>query len=174
MNASYKVVLHRSHFDQLAIGAVDAGPDSSTEGMISQGVVFEGEVSPVLTKTGWRTRFDGMQNASAGNECVAIYGEFTECEDNEGFINPKVITLWRRGYKGRHQRLEIKFQPNPISESMSLTGGQDLEIWLGGAEAHGWQEVSNPPEHVVHMLDKIEQRVLALFGQGGDFFNDPS
>jgi len=171
----FKICLFRSHFSNLAIGAI---------------TIYSVGNQPTIEKSGWSTRFDGGANKCGLGDLISIFADagtsgnepamYARYDRQWGSTHHKVVLL-------RHKQLpkEIIFDQDGLNlvESVHLSQTKVITLELPAklfdnlvetgpkhVNSADWEVVTEVPEKAGRALLKTAKTLSRLFGQGNDFF----
>ncbi|MFA6511996.1 MAG: hypothetical protein WCV86_02660 [Patescibacteria group bacterium] len=157
----FQILLTRSHFEALVLAATDIAANGRPWG-------------PVVTETGWATRFDGGGNVRTPSDFVSLYGEASRWGKKEGH-EPCLYALvecdaWSHD-RDRACRYFLRHKTFAQSDLVLDNDGLD-HVESAATRGGEWEVVAETdvPEHARKVMEKSIATVRELFGQGGDFF----
>lgn len=154
-----QILLSRTHFNVLAVGAADVSPQEIVRAVGTDAASYGRQ------STGWVTPFDGGRDTRAPGTIVALAGD-----SGEGVI----YALVQRVGPGRElARVRCRAYELRLRDGEELSPLAEAELLARFGEERGrWMATERVglPEWAGLTLDRVILTVAKLFGQGGDFF----
>ena len=168
-----KVNLVRSHYEKMVIGACNS------ESIIPVGGCSDYNHN-IKVLDDWSTKFDGGQykHYRIGQDRISIYLERFEDGNIVAYATRfKGDCKYNFSINDSHQLWKREFRDHEI-DGFEINTNQHGEKWVEEIEQEDpkWEKLdygnigTEVPYYVIQVLEKTDEALLNLFGQGGSFF----